>query len=177
METGHYGKSVNRALFMPSASSSTLSKNSTRGAQEFSGDRTKVSSAHNRSRISTSRAWATLFGFFPPASACTSARRHPPPVRRVTPARRPARPVDSTRGERLGNASLWLAINLKLKQKLQIHKGLQFLGDLYLTNGDQQTAISLFTVALEGFTKMNNLPKAVELWKTARPLFEDGHRP
>ncbi|KAJ7459376.1 hypothetical protein FB451DRAFT_1372067 [Mycena latifolia] len=108
--------------------------------------------------------------------------------------------------ERLGNPSLWLAIDyasynwtvtflvhsLKLKQKLQIHKGLQFLGDLYLTNGDQQTAISLFTAALGGFTKMDvhrsraecmlrlgdiaevneDLPKAAELWKTARPLFK-----
>ncbi|KAJ7486913.1 hypothetical protein FB451DRAFT_1168290 [Mycena latifolia] len=90
--------------------------------------------------------------------------------------------------EKLGNASLCL----KLKQKLQIHKALQFLGDLYLADGDQQTATSLFTVALEGFTKMDvhrsraecmlrlgeiselhgDLPEAAELWKTARPLFE-----
>ncbi|KAJ7457507.1 hypothetical protein FB451DRAFT_1372600 [Mycena latifolia] len=108
--------------------------------------------------------------------------------------------------ERLGNASLWHAIDhassswtvtflvysLKLKQKLEIHKALQFLGDLYLADGDQQTAISLFTVALEGFTKMDvhrsraecmlrlgdiaevneDLRKAAELWKIARPLFE-----
>ncbi|KAJ7482583.1 hypothetical protein FB451DRAFT_1442029 [Mycena latifolia] len=108
--------------------------------------------------------------------------------------------------ERLGNASLWLAMDhassnwtvrflghsIKLKQKLQIHKALQFLGDVYLADGDQQTATSLFTVALEGFTKMDvhrsraecilrlgdmselhgELPKAAEFWKTARPLFE-----
>ncbi|KAJ7480987.1 hypothetical protein FB451DRAFT_1365282 [Mycena latifolia] len=108
--------------------------------------------------------------------------------------------------ERLGNASLWVAIHhassqwtviflvqiLKLKQKLQIHKALQFLGDLYLADRDQQTAISLFTIALEGFTRMDvhrsraecmlrlgdiaelhgDLSKAAELWKMARPLFE-----
>ncbi|KAJ7457401.1 hypothetical protein FB451DRAFT_1509666 [Mycena latifolia] len=108
--------------------------------------------------------------------------------------------------EKLGNASLWLAVDhasyhwtvtflvhsLKLKQKLEIHKALQFLGDVYLANGDQETAVSLFTVALEGFTKMDvhcsraecilrlgdiselhgDLSKAAELWKTARPLFE-----
>ncbi|KAJ7482615.1 hypothetical protein FB451DRAFT_1442082 [Mycena latifolia] len=107
--------------------------------------------------------------------------------------------------ERLGNASLWLAMDhassnwtviflghsIKLKKKLQIHKALQFLEDVYLRDGDQQTATSLFTVALEGFTQMDvhrsraecmlrlgdmselhgELPKAAELWKTARPLF------
>ncbi|KAJ7457498.1 hypothetical protein FB451DRAFT_1509813 [Mycena latifolia] len=108
--------------------------------------------------------------------------------------------------ERLGNASLWITLDhtssnwtmifmvhsLKLKQKLEIHKALQFLGDLYLADGDQQTAFSLLSVALEGFTKMDvhrsraecmlqlgdisdlqgDLPEAAELWKTARPLFE-----
>ncbi|KAJ7482771.1 hypothetical protein FB451DRAFT_122454 [Mycena latifolia] len=109
--------------------------------------------------------------------------------------------------EKLGNASHWLAIidhasynwtmtflvhSLKLKRKLEIHKALQYLGDVYLADGDQQTAISLLTVALEGFTQMGvhrsraecmlrlgdilelhgDLPKAAELWKTARPLFE-----
>ncbi|KAJ7495205.1 hypothetical protein FB451DRAFT_363878 [Mycena latifolia] len=108
--------------------------------------------------------------------------------------------------EKLGNASLWHAIDhassswtviflvhsLKLKEKLQIHKALQFLGDVYLADDDQQTATSLFTVALEGFTKMDvhrsraecmlrlgdiaeankDLVKAGELWNTARPLCE-----
>ncbi|KAJ7455438.1 hypothetical protein FB451DRAFT_1516032 [Mycena latifolia] len=108
--------------------------------------------------------------------------------------------------ERLGNASLWLAIDsasynwtatflahsVKVKQKLQLHKALQFLGDLYLAEGDQQTAITLLTVALEGFTKMDvhrsraecmirlgdiaglhgDISKAEEFWNTARPLFE-----
>ncbi|KAJ7469444.1 hypothetical protein FB451DRAFT_1368522, partial [Mycena latifolia] len=108
--------------------------------------------------------------------------------------------------ERLGNASLWvprhhassnwtitfLAHSLKVKRKLQVHKALQFLGDVNIADGDQQTAMSLFTVALEGFTKMDvhrsraecmlqlgdiselhgDLHMAAELWKTARPLFE-----
>ncbi|KAJ7495123.1 hypothetical protein FB451DRAFT_1477655 [Mycena latifolia] len=108
--------------------------------------------------------------------------------------------------EKLGNTSLWVAIDyassswtvtflvhsLKSKQKLQIHKALQFLGDVYLAEDDQPTAISLLAVALEGFTKMDvhrsraecmlrlgdiaeaneDIVKAGELWNTARPLFE-----
>ncbi|KAJ7458118.1 hypothetical protein FB451DRAFT_1273733 [Mycena latifolia] len=108
--------------------------------------------------------------------------------------------------EKLGNAPLWHAIDhassswtvtflvhsLKLKKKLGIHKALHFLGDIFLADDDQQTATSLFTVALEGFTKMDvhrsraecmlrlgdiaeanvDLSKARKLWKTARPLFE-----
>ncbi|KAJ7482714.1 hypothetical protein FB451DRAFT_1442342 [Mycena latifolia] len=109
--------------------------------------------------------------------------------------------------EKLGNASLWHTLDhhtssnwtmifmvhsLKLKQKLGIHKALQYLGDVYLADGDHQTAFSLFTVALEGFTNMDvhrsraecmlrigdimelhgDLRQAAELWTTARPLFE-----
>ncbi|KAJ7469096.1 hypothetical protein FB451DRAFT_1255711 [Mycena latifolia] len=108
--------------------------------------------------------------------------------------------------EKLGNASLWhprdhassswtvtfLVHSVRLKQKLQIHKALQFLGDVYLADDDQHTAISLFAVALEGFTMMDvhrsraecmlrlgdiaeaneDLSKAGEFWTTARPLFE-----
>ncbi|KAJ7793845.1 hypothetical protein B0H13DRAFT_2513392 [Mycena leptocephala] len=107
--------------------------------------------------------------------------------------------------ERLGDTSHWTTTNLgsswtivflvhslKAKQRLNIHKALQFLGDVLLTLGDVDTAVSLFTVALEGFTcmdvhcsraqcvlrlgdiskKHNVLSKAVELWETARPLFE-----
>ncbi|KAJ6552312.1 hypothetical protein DFH09DRAFT_1086089 [Mycena vulgaris] len=69
---------------------------------------------------------------------------------------------------------------------------LQFLGDVFAVWGDRDTAVSLFTVALEGFTQMDvhrsraecmlrlgdilkqegDMAKAVELWQTARPLFE-----
>ncbi|KAJ7885321.1 hypothetical protein B0H14DRAFT_3128188 [Mycena olivaceomarginata] len=107
--------------------------------------------------------------------------------------------------ERLGNASSWgvdestpgwttifLIHSLKSKAKLQVYKALQFLGQIFLTHKDENTAISLFTVALVGFTYMDvhrsraecmitlgdissrhgDLPKAVELWESARPLFE-----
>jgi tetratricopeptide (TPR) repeat protein len=107
--------------------------------------------------------------------------------------------------ERLGDVSRWgahdqmsgwttvfLVHSLRRKQKLGIYKALQFLGDLFLAQDDEHTAITLFTVALEGFTNMDvhrsraecmlrlgdiskshgNLIWAVELWETARPLFE-----
>ncbi|KAJ7446584.1 hypothetical protein FB451DRAFT_1148432 [Mycena latifolia] len=101
----------------------------------------------------------------------------------------PGRPVDQI-------SYTWrvtfLVHSLRLKQKLEIHKALQFLGDMYLAQHDVDSAMSLFTVALEGFTQMDihrsrgecmlrlgdisklrgDPQKAVQLWKTARPLFE-----
>ncbi|KAJ7804999.1 hypothetical protein B0H14DRAFT_3773064 [Mycena olivaceomarginata] len=107
--------------------------------------------------------------------------------------------------ERLGNASIWgadeltpdwrtifLIHSLKLKGKLQVYKALQFLGQIFLTHEDENTALSLFTVAHMGFTYMDvhrsraecmirlgdissrrgDLLKVVELWESARPLFE-----
>ncbi|KAJ6592165.1 hypothetical protein DFH09DRAFT_166735 [Mycena vulgaris] len=107
--------------------------------------------------------------------------------------------------EKLGDSSLWdspdwpsswtivyLLHALKSHQRLDVHKALQFLGDIFRTEGDQDTAVSLLTTALEGFTQMDvhcsrgecmlqlgyiskengDLLKAAELWKTARPLFE-----
>ncbi|KAJ7798719.1 hypothetical protein B0H14DRAFT_3156808 [Mycena olivaceomarginata] len=107
--------------------------------------------------------------------------------------------------ERLGNVSQWgadysmsrwttifLVHSLMGKQTLQIHKALQFLGDIFLHQKDEDTANALFTVALEGFTCMDvhrsraecmlrlgdisnrhgDLMKAVIHWNTARPLFE-----
>ncbi|KAJ6592261.1 hypothetical protein DFH09DRAFT_1073324 [Mycena vulgaris] len=105
--------------------------------------------------------------------------------------------------ERLGDRSLWdstdqswtiiyLVHASKSQQKLDIHKALQFLGDVFRAEGDQDTAVSLLTVALEGFSQMDvhrsraecmlllgyiskengDMLKAAELWKTARPLFE-----
>ncbi|KAJ7744902.1 hypothetical protein B0H16DRAFT_985038 [Mycena metata] len=85
-----------------------------------------------------------------------------------------------------------LAHSLKTKEKLGIHKALQYLGDVHLMENDEVTAISLFTVASEGFTNMDvhrsraecmvrlgdlakkngDLLKALALWETARPLFE-----
>ncbi|KAJ7777089.1 hypothetical protein B0H16DRAFT_1449231 [Mycena metata] len=108
--------------------------------------------------------------------------------------------------ERLGDINCWeknghhesswstvlLAHSLRQKEKLGIHKGLQFIGDIFLQENDEVTAISLFTLALQGFTLMDvhgsraecmirlgdiserngNLFNALELWEMARPLFE-----
>jgi tetratricopeptide (TPR) repeat protein len=107
--------------------------------------------------------------------------------------------------ERLGNTSLWggdyamhhwttifLVYSLKGKQTLQVHKALQFFGDTFLHQQDEDTAITLFTVALEGFTYMDvhqsraecmlrlgdifnnhgDWLKAVEFWTTAQLLFK-----
>jgi tetratricopeptide (TPR) repeat protein len=107
--------------------------------------------------------------------------------------------------EQLANVSHWGAQNqmsiwtivflvhsLNSKAKLGIHKALQFLADFFLAAGDEDTAISLFTVALEAFTQIDvhrsraecmlrlgdisnghgDVLKAVELWETAQPLFE-----
>jgi hypothetical protein len=107
--------------------------------------------------------------------------------------------------EGLGNASQWgtdysmfrwttifLVYSIKCKQHLQVHKALQFCGDIFLHEQDEDTAITLFTVALEGFTYMDvhhsraecmmrlgdisnnhgDQLEAIELWTTARPLFE-----
>jgi tetratricopeptide (TPR) repeat protein len=107
--------------------------------------------------------------------------------------------------EQLGNINSWgpdesipgwttifLIYSIKCKKHLQVHKALQFLGDIFLYQKDVDTAIILFTVALEGFTYMDvhcsraecmlrlgdiskshsDIVKAVELWTTARLLFE-----
>ncbi|KAJ7816392.1 hypothetical protein B0H13DRAFT_1923585 [Mycena leptocephala] len=88
--------------------------------------------------------------------------------------------------------TVFLAHSLKVKDKLSIYKALQFLGDVFLVEDDTETAISLFTVALEGFTEMDvhrnraecllrigdiskehgEILKAADLWEMARPLFE-----
>ncbi|KAJ7865310.1 hypothetical protein B0H14DRAFT_3599909 [Mycena olivaceomarginata] len=107
--------------------------------------------------------------------------------------------------EQLGNVSSWgadestpvwttifLIHSLKCKQSLQVYKALQFFGDTFLHQKDEDTAITLFTVAPEGFTYMDvhrsraecmvrlgdifnrcgDLLKAVEFWTIAQPLFE-----
>ncbi|KAJ7824281.1 hypothetical protein B0H13DRAFT_1919230 [Mycena leptocephala] len=107
--------------------------------------------------------------------------------------------------ERLGDASCWddldgmsswtavfLVNSLKRKEKVGIYKALRSFGDIFLAQHDEHTATSLFTVALEGFTKMDvhrsraecmlrlgdismghgDPLKAVEFWERARPLFE-----
>jgi hypothetical protein len=69
--------------------------------------------------------------------------------------------------ERLGDVNWWnfphcelswttmfLAQCIRSKAKLGVHKALQFLGDIFLLQ-DADTAISLFTVSLNGFTQMD----------------------
>ncbi|KAF8189609.1 hypothetical protein K438DRAFT_1763811 [Mycena galopus ATCC 62051] len=91
-----------------------------------------------------------------------------------------------------GWTTIFLVHSLKFKKRLGIHKGLKFLGDVFLAQNDEATAINLYTVTLEGFTLMDvhcsraecmlqlgdifnrhgDLSKAVELWETARALFK-----
>jgi tetratricopeptide (TPR) repeat protein len=91
-----------------------------------------------------------------------------------------------------GWTTIFLIHSLKLKAKLQVYKALQFFGQMFLAQKDEGTAISLFTVALEAFTYMDvhqsraecmlrlgdisnrcgDLLQAVELWESARLLFE-----
>jgi TolA-binding protein len=88
--------------------------------------------------------------------------------------------------------TVFLVNSLKRKEKLGIYKALHYLGDVFLSQNDEHTAISLLTVALEGFTQMDvhrsraecmlrlgdiskghgDMLKAVEFWEVARPLFE-----
>jgi hypothetical protein len=88
--------------------------------------------------------------------------------------------------------TVYLAHSIKFKEKLGINKALQFLGNIFLAQADKDTAVSLFGIALEGFTYMDvhhsraecmlrlgdvakehgDLLKAVEFWDAARPLFE-----
>ncbi|KAJ7258325.1 hypothetical protein C8J57DRAFT_1516223 [Mycena rebaudengoi] len=83
-------------------------------------------------------------------------------------------------------------VALKCKDKRQTMQAFRCLGQIFSAQGDEETALSLFTVALYGFTFMDvhrwradcmvqianilndhgEAMKAVELWKAARPLFE-----
>ncbi|KAJ7261969.1 hypothetical protein C8J57DRAFT_1471260 [Mycena rebaudengoi] len=89
-------------------------------------------------------------------------------------------------------AGMLLGLALKCRDQLQIMQAFRSLGQIFYAEGEDETAISLFTVALDGFTFMDvhhwradcmvqiadimnscgEVIKAVELWKTARPLFE-----
>ncbi|KAJ7486552.1 hypothetical protein FB451DRAFT_1534404, partial [Mycena latifolia] len=95
-----------------------------------------------------------------------------------------------------GWASNWAVVYLgyakKLEENVALHEALQFLGDVFQAEGDTATSTALYTVALAGFTRMDihrsraecmlrlgdltkgqgNVSKAIELWKTSRPLFE-----
>lgn len=88
--------------------------------------------------------------------------------------------------------TIFLMHVLKTKQKLPIHKALVFLADTCSALDDTETATSLLTLALKGFTDMDvhlgraecmhrlgelsmqqkDFSAALEFWKEARPLFE-----
>ncbi|KAJ7264350.1 hypothetical protein C8J57DRAFT_1624941 [Mycena rebaudengoi] len=89
-------------------------------------------------------------------------------------------------------AGVFLSLALNCKDKLQTMQAYRCLGQIFAAKGDDETALSLFNVALDGFSFMdihrwradcmvriadilNNCGetmKAVELWKAAGPLFE-----
>ncbi|KAJ7302385.1 hypothetical protein DFH08DRAFT_826711 [Mycena albidolilacea] len=80
----------------------------------------------------------------------------------------------------------------KSKSKLGLHKGLLFLGDVFIAHNDEETAMNLYMVALEGFTHMDvhysraqcmlrlgdlankqgNTSAAIGQWKAAQLLLE-----
>ncbi|KAF8205255.1 hypothetical protein K438DRAFT_2096405 [Mycena galopus ATCC 62051] len=87
---------------------------------------------------------------------------------------------------------IYLVSACKTKRRLDLHKALVFLGDVFIATKNESTATSLYQVALEGFTYMDvhqsraqsmlrlgdlanrhsRTSEALTLWKTARPLFE-----
>ncbi|KAJ7159794.1 hypothetical protein C8R46DRAFT_1039063 [Mycena filopes] len=87
---------------------------------------------------------------------------------------------------------VFLVHALKSEEQLEIHRALQFLAEIFLQQGEAETAATLFAVALERFTQMDihqnraecmfglgdilqeggDSAQAVEMWTTARPLFE-----
>jgi tetratricopeptide (TPR) repeat protein len=107
--------------------------------------------------------------------------------------------------ERLANGSRWtdtpldwrwpmvyLAHSKTTHERLPLNKSLCFLGDVFLAIGDEETAQTLFIVALDGFNYMDvhqgradcmlrlgdiakrrgDSVKATTFWNDARPLFE-----
>ncbi|KAJ7828410.1 hypothetical protein B0H13DRAFT_1917099 [Mycena leptocephala] len=107
--------------------------------------------------------------------------------------------------ERLANRTRWQTVEFtfiwpvvylghaqRSKEKLAVHKALLFIGDVFIVQGEDETANNLFTVALEGFIYMDvhhsraqcllrlgdlanrrgDFSHATALWTAARPLFE-----
>jgi hypothetical protein len=87
---------------------------------------------------------------------------------------------------------IFLSLALKYRDKRHTMQAFRCLGQIFSAQGDDETALSLFNVALDGFTFMDihrwradcmvriadilnsrgEVMKAVVLWKAARPLFE-----
>ncbi|KAJ7903235.1 hypothetical protein B0H13DRAFT_1882188 [Mycena leptocephala] len=93
--------------------------------------------------------------------------------------------VSRSSGYRMSHWTFLLLVQaLKSKQRLAIHKALQFLGEVFLAQGRRQTAAALFAIALDGFVQMDvhrnrgecmlcladlsaqdgGLPNSIELW-------------
>ncbi|KAF8164615.1 hypothetical protein K438DRAFT_1857718 [Mycena galopus ATCC 62051] len=88
--------------------------------------------------------------------------------------------------------TIYLAFACKSKDKLALHQGLLFFGDIFIINDDEYTATNLYHVALAGFTQMDvhhsraqcmsrlgdlankqgDTSEAITFWKAAQPLFE-----
>jgi hypothetical protein len=91
-----------------------------------------------------------------------------------------------------GWAGIFLVLALRSKDRLATMRAFWCLGQITAVQGDVNTALSLFNVALDGFTFMDvhqwradcmvriadvwnsrgKVLRAVGLWKAARPLFE-----
>ncbi|KAJ7463175.1 hypothetical protein FB451DRAFT_1493928 [Mycena latifolia] len=87
---------------------------------------------------------------------------------------------------------IYLGYAKQLANKCAVYEALQLLGDVVQAQGDSVTSMTLYTLALEGFTCMDihrsraecmlrladlansqgDTSKAIELWTLARPLFE-----
>jgi hypothetical protein len=104
--------------------------------------------------------------------------------------------ADRDRWDSMESRSPWLvgclALGHKSKDKSALHKALLFFGDVFISRGDNYTAHSLITVAMEGFVfmdvhrsraqcllrlgdlanKKGNFSEAAEHWTAARPLFK-----
>jgi hypothetical protein len=91
----------------------------------------------------------------------------------------------------IGWAGIFLVLALRSEDKLATMKAFHCLGQIFSVEGDAETALSLFNVALDGFTFMDvhqwkadcmiqiadiwqnrgEILRAVGLWKIAKPLF------
>lgn len=89
-------------------------------------------------------------------------------------------------------ATVYLATALKIKNTVAIMKALRCLASISFAQGDEETSLSLYGVALDGFTFMDihrwradcmdrtaqilqrrgEISRATELWREAKPLFE-----
>ncbi|KAJ7847660.1 hypothetical protein B0H13DRAFT_2362363 [Mycena leptocephala] len=89
-------------------------------------------------------------------------------------------------------AGIFLGMARRVKGKLAMMKAFCCFGQIFVVEGDDRTALSLFTVALDGFTYMDihhwravcmeqiadimerrgKYMKSIALWKRAQPLFE-----